>query len=105
MRLVRISPTSTSTYFKNIIDIWYSRLHRLIIWSERDIVYKTMPLRFKETFQNKVTVIIDCFEVFIEKPSNLLTADVVHTHLTSVHEVVSREVCIYVTTVVERTVQ
>ena len=28
---------------------------------------------FQYTFGKKVTVIIDCFEVFIEKPTNLLT--------------------------------
>ena len=27
---------------------------------------------FKYTFGNKVTVIMDCFEAFIEKPTNLL---------------------------------
>ncbi|XP_022807417.1 uncharacterized protein LOC111344455 [Stylophora pistillata] len=32
-----------------------------------------MPMCFEYTFGQKVTVIIDCFEVFIEKPSNLLT--------------------------------
>ena len=29
---------------------------------------------FKEQFNNSVTIIIDCFEIFIEKPSNLLTS-------------------------------
>lgn len=27
---------------------------------------------FRYAFGNKVTVIIDCFEIFIEKPTNLL---------------------------------
>jgi len=31
-----------------------------------------MPMCFKYAFGNKVTVIIDCFEVFTEKPTNLL---------------------------------
>ena len=31
-----------------------------------------MPVCFQYSFGKKVTVIIDCFEVFIEKPSNLL---------------------------------
>lgn len=31
-----------------------------------------MPLCFQYTFGRKVTVIIDCFEVFIEKPTNLM---------------------------------
>jgi hypothetical protein len=31
-----------------------------------------MPLCFRETFGKKVAVIIDCFEVFMDRPSNLL---------------------------------
>ena len=31
-----------------------------------------MPVCFQYSFGKKVTVIIDCFEVFVEKPSNLL---------------------------------
>ena len=31
-----------------------------------------MPLCFQENFGNSVAVVIDCFEVFIERPSNLL---------------------------------
>ena len=34
-----------------------------------------MPVCFQYSFGKKVTVIIDCFEVFIEKPSNLLAGD------------------------------
>ena len=34
-----------------------------------------MPVCFQCLFGKKVTVIIDCFEVFIEKPSNLLAGD------------------------------
>lgn len=69
-----ISPTTASVYFQNIIDILYERFKKIIIWPDRDILQKTMPSCFIETFQDKTTVIIDCFEVFIEKPSNLLTA-------------------------------
>lgn len=31
-----------------------------------------MPMCFQYTFGRKVTVIIDCFEVFIEKPTSLI---------------------------------
>ena len=48
------------------------RLAPLIFWPERDQLWKTMPVCFQYSFGKKVTVIIDCFEVFIEKPSNLL---------------------------------
>ena len=48
------------------------RLAPLIFWPEREQLWKTMPVCFQYSFGRKVTVIIDCFEVFIEKPSNLL---------------------------------
>jgi len=49
-----------------------NRLSPLIHWPEREDLWKTMPMCFKYAFGNKVTVIIDCFEVFIEKPTNLM---------------------------------
>lgn len=49
-----------------------ARLSLLVYWPERHQLWHTMPMCFKYSFGNKVTVIIDCFEVFIEKSSNLL---------------------------------
>lgn len=69
----KISPTTASTYFINIIDLLYKRLKSLIIWPSRSVSNLNIPLCFKEVFHDKTTVIIDCFEVFIEKPSSLLT--------------------------------
>ena len=48
------------------------RLAPLIFWPERDQLWKTMPVCFQYSFGKNVTVIIDSFQVFIEKPSNLL---------------------------------
>ena len=47
------------------------RLQDLIIWPDRDNLQKTMPICFQESFGKKVAVIIDCFEIFIDRPSNL----------------------------------
>ena len=47
------------------------RLGSLILWPERDVLQKTMPACFQESFGEKVAVILDCFEIFIERPSNL----------------------------------
>ena len=49
-----------------------SRLTRLIYWPERQELWNTMPKCFQFSFGNRTTVIIDCFEVFIERPTNLL---------------------------------
>lgn len=39
---------------------------------ERHELWATMPMCFQYSFGKKVTVVIDCIEVYIEKPSNLL---------------------------------
>ena len=44
----------------------------LISWPEREHLWRTMPQCFMYSFGKKVTVVIDCFEIFIEKPTNLL---------------------------------
>lgn len=49
-----------------------ARLSPLVYWPERYQLWHTMPMCFRYSFGKKVTVIIDRFEVFIEKPSNLL---------------------------------
>ena len=51
------------------------RLAPLINWLEREDLWRTMPQCFKHSFGNKTTVIIDCFEVFINRPSNLLARE------------------------------
>lgn len=43
-----------------------------IIWPEREELRKAMPLCFKQSFGSKVAVIIDCFEVFVDRPSNVM---------------------------------
>ena len=47
------------------------RLQGLIMWPDRDSLRKTMPICFQKAFGKKVAVIIDCFEIFVERPSNL----------------------------------
>ncbi|XP_065055322.1 uncharacterized protein LOC135683866 [Rhopilema esculentum] len=49
-----------------------NRLSFLISWPEREDLWNTMPQCFQYAFGKKTTMIIDCFEVFIERPSNLL---------------------------------
>ena len=47
------------------------RLKLMISWPVREQLWQTMPMCFQYAFGKKV-VVIDCFEVFIERPSNLL---------------------------------
>lgn len=67
-----ISVSTVSRIFDKWIDIMSTRLQFLILWPQREELIKTMPLVFKQNFGNKVAVIIDCFEVFIERPSSLI---------------------------------
>jgi hypothetical protein len=48
------------------------RLSPLISWPDREDLWKTMPQCFQFSFGKRTTVIIDCFEVFIERPTSLL---------------------------------
>uniref|UniRef100_A0A6P7H041 Uncharacterized protein LOC114345171 n=1 Tax=Diabrotica virgifera virgifera TaxID=50390 RepID=A0A6P7H041_DIAVI len=68
-----ISNSTCSSYFNIIISILYQKLKTLIIWPEQEVAQKNIPSCFKEVFQDRTSVIIDCFEVPIEKPSNYLT--------------------------------
>ena len=52
-----------------VLDV---QLAPLIRWPEREDLWRTMPQCFQVAFGNKAIVIIDCFEVFITRPSNLM---------------------------------
>ena len=64
-------PNISRIFWSRIYAMDY-RLRQLVYWPERESLWKTMPMCFKYAFGNKVTVIIDCFEVFIAKPTNWL---------------------------------
>lgn len=61
--------TSSRVFFK-CINVMYYQLKWLIHWPTKEELLSTMPKVFKECFGNKVTTIIDCFEVFSERASN-----------------------------------
>jgi len=49
----------------------YIRLKFLIVWPEREVLRKTLPMDFRKNCPNCV-VILDCFEIYIDRPSDLL---------------------------------
>lgn len=67
-----ISTASVSRIFLAVLHVLYVRLKPLIHWPSREELQRTMPAEFRQYFGRKVAVIIDCFEIFIERPSNLL---------------------------------
>ena len=67
-----VAQTTVSRIFTDVMDVLYLRLKPFVYWPERDELQKTMPMQFRKYFGKKVAVIIDCFEIFIERPSNLM---------------------------------
>ena len=68
----KVSHSTVSQIFSSWLVVIDIRLFPLISWPEREQLWRTMPQCFMYYFGKKVTVVIDCFEVFIEKPTNLL---------------------------------
>ena len=67
-----VSVSTVSRTFQSWMVVMDARLRPLIKWPEREELWRTMPQCFQYSFGKKTTVIIDCFEVFIDRPSNLM---------------------------------
>ena len=66
-----VSKATISRIFSRWLIQMDIRLQDLILWPDLESLQKTMPICFQKSFGKKVAVIIDCFEVFMERPSNL----------------------------------
>ena len=66
-----VHKSTVSRHFHKVLDILYVCTQDLIKWPDRETLRLTMPTSFKKFF-GKCAVIIDCSEVFMERPSNLL---------------------------------
>ena len=66
-----IHKSTVCRIFSSILEILFARLKYLIIWPSRDALRKTLPVDFRKHCP-KCVVIIDCFEVFIDQPTDLL---------------------------------
>ncbi|KAG5871368.1 hypothetical protein JTB14_019765 [Gonioctena quinquepunctata] len=69
----KIAPTTASKYFEIVVGILYKRLKPCIRWPDRSVSRMNIPSCFKESYHDKTTVILNCFEIFIEKPASLLS--------------------------------
>ena len=69
---VSVSRSTVSRIFLAWMVVMDVRLSPVISWPERENLWRTMPQCFQYSFGNRATVIIDCFEIFINRPSNLL---------------------------------
>ena len=66
-----LSTSTVSGIISDVIGVMYIRMTPFVAWPERADLRKTMSMQFGKYFGNTCAVIIDCFEVFIDRPSNL----------------------------------
>ena len=66
-----VSTSTVSRIFNDYIDVVYIWMKPLVVWPDRHLLRKTMPMQFRKHFGRKCAVIIDCFEIFIERPSSV----------------------------------
>lgn len=62
-------PVASKTFF-NCLRVFYTKFRCLVDWKERKELVKTTPASFRKNFGTKVTMEIDCTEIFIETPSS-----------------------------------
>lgn len=70
----KVSIPTISKHFYNCLNVMYSKLRTLIHWPEREAIQKTMPMCFQIQFRNTIVTIVDCFEIYVEKPAELKAA-------------------------------
>ena len=68
---LNISPATVSRILLKWLTAMDNSLRSLIMWPDREALRKTIPECFRTSFGTKVAVVINCFEIFIERPSNL----------------------------------
>ena len=66
-----VHSSTVSRNFHRVLDVLAVKTAPLIKWPERDILRATMPMSFRKFFK-KCCLIIDCTEIFIERPTDLL---------------------------------
>ncbi|XP_077088337.1 uncharacterized protein LOC143740174 [Siphateles boraxobius] len=79
-----------STTFRDTIATMFTHLSPLVHWPERHCLQGSMPHQFVEAFGNRVSVILDCFEINIEKASNLKARPQTFSHYKHRHTLKGR---------------
>ena len=66
-----ISHTKSSFVFTTSIKLLSKLLKNLVAWLSREAIRDNLPEAFIKTGNNKCQVILDCAEVFTERPKSL----------------------------------
>ncbi|VDI17719.1 Hypothetical predicted protein [Mytilus galloprovincialis] len=67
---LNISKTTVSDILNQGLPALAKKLNFLVQWPDKDSLIKNMPVIFKKTYPRCVSI-IDCFEVFINRPGHL----------------------------------
>lgn len=78
--LFNISSKAASSAFSDTVTTLHTRLAALVNWPDREYLRGSIPHQFTEAFGNCIAVILDCFEVSIESPSNLTDQAQMYSH-------------------------
>ncbi|XP_074534861.1 uncharacterized protein LOC141797427 isoform X2 [Halichoeres trimaculatus] len=78
---------TVSAVVQETISVLHARLAPLVHWPDRESLQVSMPHQFVETFGKQVAAIIDCFKVFIKRPSNLLARAQTFSHYKHSHTI------------------
>ena len=73
----QICKTTVSKVFLLVLDVLYVKLTPIITWPERPELIASMPICFWAKFGTKITTIIDCSELYIKRPTNLLPGHII----------------------------
>ncbi|XP_041366779.1 uncharacterized protein LOC121381519 [Gigantopelta aegis] len=65
-----ICPTQVSKILGQCLPIFAKKLKFLIQWPDKNTILKNLPNAFKRNYK-KCRVVIDCAEIFLQRPSNL----------------------------------
>ena len=74
-----VAQSTVSKIMKKWVNVMYVRLKPLVQWPQREKLRRTMPEDFKRGFE-KCVCVIDCFEVFCERPRDLMARAQTYSH-------------------------
>lgn len=69
----KIDETTASRVFVKWIDGMYEAAKYFIIWPEKEDRANSKPVIFKHQYGDRIAAIIDCFDIFIVRPSNMVS--------------------------------
>ncbi|XP_041868471.1 uncharacterized protein LOC121657151 [Melanotaenia boesemani] len=69
--MFNVSKPTVSRVFNSTLDVLHDRLSKLIVWPPKEQIQISLPMCFRSSNFRNCTSIIDCFEIFIERPKNM----------------------------------